>query len=232
MPETKSTTTTTTTLPRNSAVNWNLHDLSAYQDSSFRASLGSGKTTIASTIASLPDSDNNGLNLGLGSLGATFICNRDDDTLNQPSLMFPTIAFHLACTYPLLRAGILATLTTHPDIGDSAIANQFWELILIRISPSFKIMLQHPCPSEALDLVLEPTGQQRLDALHQTDLVQVLQQYFTLIYTILGCLIVSRMPLSMHEIPIVSATLALAVLLCLHCSAVCTYVDLAVIHVQ
>ena len=47
MPETNSnstnstttTTMTTTTLPRNSAVYRNLHDLSAYQDSSFRASL-------------------------------------------------------------------------------------------------------------------------------------------------------------------------------------------------
>jgi hypothetical protein len=74
------------------------------------------------------------MQLGLGRLGATFFCNRDDDTLNEPSLVFPTMAFHLACTYPLLREGILSALKADPDIGESAVVNQFQELVFKPLS--------------------------------------------------------------------------------------------------
>jgi hypothetical protein len=70
----------------------------------------------------------------LGSLGATFFCKRDDNALNQPSLVFPTIAFRLASTCPLLREGILSTLKANQDIGESAILNQFQDLVVDPLS--------------------------------------------------------------------------------------------------
>src|SRR5438477_9306785 len=46
---------------------------------------GSGKTTIASTVAAQLDSKDSKLRqLGLGSLGAAFFCKRNDNNFNQP----------------------------------------------------------------------------------------------------------------------------------------------------
>jgi hypothetical protein len=72
--------------------------------------------------------------LGLGSLGATFFCKRDHDSLNQPRLVFPTLAFRLASAFPLLKEGILSALKADPDIGQSPIANQFQKLIFHPLS--------------------------------------------------------------------------------------------------
>jgi hypothetical protein len=89
-----------------------------------RGAAGSGKSTIASTVATQLDSGNSRLQ-GLGSLGATFFCKRDDGSINQPGLVFPTLAFRLASAFPSLKEGILNTLMADPDIGQSPIANQF-----------------------------------------------------------------------------------------------------------
>ena len=92
---------------------------------------GTGKTTITTTIAAQLEDENSGLRrLGLGRLGATFFCRRDDITLHQPSLVFPTIAHRLAVSYPLLREGILSAVKADPDVGRSSIANQFQTLVL------------------------------------------------------------------------------------------------------
>jgi hypothetical protein len=100
-----------------------------------RGAAGSGKSTIASTVAARLDGTSNLLEgLDLGSLGATFFCKRDDNSLNQPSLVFPTIAFRLAHTYPLLKEHILSALSNDPDIGESHIRNQFQQLIVEPLS--------------------------------------------------------------------------------------------------
>ena len=100
-----------------------------------RGPAGSGKSTIASTLAAQLHDKAHGLaRLGLGSLGATFFCKRDDDTLNHPKLVLPTIAFRLASSYPVLTAGIVAALKENPDVGESPIANQFQELIVQPLS--------------------------------------------------------------------------------------------------
>jgi hypothetical protein len=72
--------------------------------------------------------------LGLGGLGATFFCKRDENTLNQPSLVFSTIAFRLAHAYPLLKRPILTALDRNPDVGKRAIRNQFENLIVEPLS--------------------------------------------------------------------------------------------------
>jgi hypothetical protein len=100
-----------------------------------RGTAGSGKSTIASTVAARLDGTSNVLGgLGLGSLGATFFCKRDDNSLNQPSLVFSTIAFRLAHTYPLLKEHILSALGDDPDVGESHIRNQFQQLIVEPLS--------------------------------------------------------------------------------------------------
>jgi hypothetical protein len=97
---------------------------------------GSGKTTIASTVAAQLDIEDSSRlrQLGLGSLGATFFCKRDDNSLNQPRLVFPTIAFRLASAFPRLKEGILSALKTDPDIGESPITNQYQKLIVEPLS--------------------------------------------------------------------------------------------------
>ena len=100
-----------------------------------RGPAGSGKSTIASTVAAQLHDKKDGLGrLGLGSLGATFFCKRDDETLNQPKLVLPTIAFRLASAYPRLRTGIISALKDNPDVGEASIANQFQELIVQPLS--------------------------------------------------------------------------------------------------
>jgi hypothetical protein len=289
-----------------------------------RGAPGSGKSTIASTVAAQLDSRDSRLRqLGLGSLGATFFCKRDDDSLNQPGLVFPTLAFRLASAFPLLKEGILSALKADPDIGQSPIANQFqklifdplsllqdrlvapvviiidavdecgnestrkpflqslkkvgvlpiWFKVLVTSRPeqdikiclagcpsghevdtssqesisdiraytedriislraereldsqwpgdlethqlitraaglfiwttlSFDFMCQHPSPSEALELVLEPTGQSYLDALYRTVLTQGLEKEdrLPLVRSILGFVVVSRRPLSLPSL--------------------------------
>ena len=58
-----------------------------------RGPAGSGKSTISSMVAAQLYDKKHGLgHLGLGSLGATFFCKRDDETLNQLKLVSVTAA--------------------------------------------------------------------------------------------------------------------------------------------
>jgi hypothetical protein len=67
---------------------------------------------------------------------------------------------------------------------------------------SFDFMCRHPSPSEALELVLEPTGQSYLDQLYRTVLTQGLEteDRLPLIRSILGFVVVSRRPLSLPSL--------------------------------
>jgi len=96
---------------------------------------GSGKSTVASEVAVSLDTREDGLEqLGLGDLGATFFCKRNDNTLNQPSLVFSTIAFRLAHVYPPLKRPILTALDRNPDAGEMPTKNQFENLIVDPLS--------------------------------------------------------------------------------------------------
>ena len=111
-----------------------------------RGPAGSGKSTIASTIAAELDNENSRLRqLSLGTIGATFFCKRSVNTLVQPRLVFPTLAFGLASTCPQLRERIILALTANPDIGESpSIVNQFQELIVGPLSKLPKDLVVAP----------------------------------------------------------------------------------------
>ncbi|OBZ66774.1 Vegetative incompatibility protein HET-E-1 [Grifola frondosa] len=101
-----------------------------------KAIAGSGKSTIASTVASCLESEQSEC-LHRRILGAAFFCKRDDEELRRPDLVWPTIAFRLAYAYVPLKQHILRSVEANPDIGRSPIMSQFRKLILDPLS-SFK----------------------------------------------------------------------------------------------
>lgn len=85
-------------------------------------SAGTGKTTIASTVA--------GACKELGILGASFFCSRDDAECSNPSLIFTTIAYQLGQFFPLFYSTVSQALKANPDIGYSSVPYQLEELIV------------------------------------------------------------------------------------------------------
>ncbi|KAL0946963.1 hypothetical protein HGRIS_013117 [Hohenbuehelia grisea] len=86
-----------------------------------KGSLGSGKTTISYTVAKLASEHN--------LLGANFFFSRFDESLRDPRLLFPTIAFHLAQGHPTLRLAIAEAVSADADITHRQPAVQFDALI-------------------------------------------------------------------------------------------------------
>ena len=111
-----------------------------------RGAAGSGKSTIASTVAAELDNESRKLRqLSLGAVGATFFCKRGVNTLDQPRLVFPTLAFGLASTCPQFRERIILALTANPDIGESpSVVNQFQALIVRPLSKIPKDLVVAP----------------------------------------------------------------------------------------
>jgi len=60
---------------------------------------GTGKSTIAQTFAETAFAD--------GRLGASFFCSRDFEDRSNLQMIFPTLAFQLACQYPPFRKELL-----------------------------------------------------------------------------------------------------------------------------
>ena len=83
---------------------------------------GTGKSTIAQTIAERLFSDE--------SLGASFFCSRDFEDRRSLRLIFPTLAFQLAHTYPEYRSILVPLLRSNPDIGHESLLNQMRTLIV------------------------------------------------------------------------------------------------------
>jgi NACHT domain len=85
-------------------------------------SAGSGKTTIAYTVAK--DCHERGI------LGASFFCSRDDAASSNSNLIFPTIAYQLGYFCPSFGNEIARILKSHPDIGYSDLSYQLQQLII------------------------------------------------------------------------------------------------------
>jgi hypothetical protein len=85
-------------------------------------SAGTGKTTIASTIAEACYRSN--------ILGASFFCSRDDAECSNPHLIFTTIAHQLGMYNSLFRDQVAEVLRSHPDIGFADLSFQLEELIV------------------------------------------------------------------------------------------------------
>ncbi|EKM61750.1 uncharacterized protein PHACADRAFT_204904, partial [Phanerochaete carnosa HHB-10118-sp] len=83
---------------------------------------GSGKTTIARTVASRCHAE--------GILGASFFCSRSDAECNNASLIFTTIAYQLGLLFPSYGDRVSEILKKDPLLAHSAVTRQFEELII------------------------------------------------------------------------------------------------------
>ena len=85
---------------------------------------GTGKTAIAWTVAERCFAN--------GALGASFFCSADPTLENhdEPSAIFPTLAYQLAYKYPEVRSSLIHHLRFSPDIGYESIESQAEKLII------------------------------------------------------------------------------------------------------
>ncbi|KAF8573688.1 hypothetical protein K439DRAFT_1624880 [Ramaria rubella] len=87
-----------------------------------KGSAGTGKTTIAYTIAQICDKSH--------MLGASFFCSRDNADCSNPKLIFTTIANHLRHHCPAFGDEVAHVLKRYPDIGYADVSRQLEELIV------------------------------------------------------------------------------------------------------
>ena len=83
---------------------------------------GTGKSTIAQTFAETTFAD--------GKLGASFFCSRDFEDRSNLQMIFPTLAFQLACQYPALRKELLHVLKERPDVSHESLCSQMEKLLV------------------------------------------------------------------------------------------------------
>lgn len=83
---------------------------------------GSGKSTIAHSFCQRLYAS--------GQLGASFFCSRNFLERSDIKLIFPTIAFQLACGYPNFCTHLVTTLKKCPDLGSESMITQLTELLV------------------------------------------------------------------------------------------------------
>lgn len=83
---------------------------------------GSGKSTIAHTFCQRLYAS--------GHLGASFFSSRDFLERSNIRMIFPTLAFQLACRYPTFCVCLVHTLKRNPDLGSESMITQLTELLV------------------------------------------------------------------------------------------------------
>ena len=83
---------------------------------------GTGKTTIAQTIAERLFADNR--------LGASFFCSRGFEDRSDLQLIFPTLAFQLAQQYPEFRSSLIPLLRSNPDVVHESLLDQMEKFLV------------------------------------------------------------------------------------------------------
>lgn len=83
---------------------------------------GTGKSTIAQTIAERTFAG--------GQLGASFFCSRDFEDRGNLQLIFPTLAFQLAQSYPEFRSNLIRAVQSDPQITHESLYNQMDKLLV------------------------------------------------------------------------------------------------------
>ena len=83
---------------------------------------GTGKSTIAQSFAKTTS--------GNGKLGASFFCSRNSEGRSNLQMIFPTLAFQLACRYPHFRQMLLEVLKECPDVGHESLCSQMEKLLV------------------------------------------------------------------------------------------------------
>jgi len=84
---------------------------------------GTGKTTIAQTIAERVFADGR-------RLGASFFCSRDFKDRSNLKSIIPTLAFQLALKYPDFRASLIPLLQSNPNIVRGSLWDQMQHLLV------------------------------------------------------------------------------------------------------
>jgi hypothetical protein len=85
-------------------------------------SAGTGKTTIATTVAKACRMHQ--------ILAASFFCSRDDADSSNPNLIFTTIAYQLGIFCPAFKDEVAKVLKARPDIGYAIPSSQLEDLII------------------------------------------------------------------------------------------------------
>ena len=83
---------------------------------------GTGKSTIAQTVAERAFAD--------GILGASFFCSRGAEDHSNLQLIFPTLAFQLAQTYPHFRSNLIPLLQSNPDVIHESLQAQMQKFLV------------------------------------------------------------------------------------------------------
>ena len=83
---------------------------------------GTGKSTIAQTVAERAFSD--------GNLGASFFCSRGVEDRSNLHLIFPTLAFQLAQKYQAFRSSLIPLLQSNSDVMHESLFSQMQRLIV------------------------------------------------------------------------------------------------------
>ena len=83
---------------------------------------GTGKTTIAQTIAERAFAD--------GHLGASYFCSRDFEDRRNLQLIFPTLAIQLARKYPQFRSILVRLVRSDPEVAHESLYSQMRKLIV------------------------------------------------------------------------------------------------------
>jgi len=83
---------------------------------------GTGKSTIAQTFAEITFAE--------GKLGASVFCSRDFGDRSNIQVIFPTLAYQLACQYPMFRAKLLQVLRVNRGIEHESLCSQLETLII------------------------------------------------------------------------------------------------------
>ena len=99
-----------------------IHDKAGPQIYWLNGLAGTGKSTIAKSVARLAAMD--------GLLGASFFCLRDEVERSDTSLIFPTLALQLSDTKPLFRAEVFTAIKERPNIGYALPSDQLQKLII------------------------------------------------------------------------------------------------------
>lgn len=83
---------------------------------------GTGKSTIAQTFS--------GKTAETGILGASFFCSRDYFARKELKRIFPTLAYQLACRYPVFRSKVVQVIKRDPSVAQNSLVSQLKDLIV------------------------------------------------------------------------------------------------------
>jgi hypothetical protein len=87
---------------------------------------GTGKSTIAQSFSEMVAGD--------GFLGASFFCSRDYLDRRELKNIFPTLAYQLACRYPLFRSRIVRIIKENPTLAHTSLISQLENLLVNPLS--------------------------------------------------------------------------------------------------